>query len=203
MLLDALRTTTRPAHERLEARLDILRPDLTLAQYTDLLRRQYRLYLPLEAHLGQTFGAEWLALLDWSARRKAHLLGADLQALGDRLPDTGSSPERPSLALPDEAAAWGALYVLEGATLGGQIICRHLGQQLGLRVDTGLSFYTSYGALIGARWKSFLALLERRHGAAGADASAFQTDAVQGAQETFATFERWLVPALAPQRGVA
>lgn len=203
MLLDALRTNTRPAHERLEARLSILRPDLTLAQYTDLLRRQYLLYLPLETHLGQTFGAEWLILLDWPSRRKTHLLRADLQALGDRLPDTGAPGEQPRLALPDEAAAWGALYVLEGATLGGQIICRHLGQHLGLQADTGLSFYASYGTLVGPRWKSFLALLDRRHEAAGADAAAFRAGAVRGAHETFAAFERWLVPALAPQRGVA
>ncbi|PNY79478.1 biliverdin-producing heme oxygenase [Deinococcus koreensis] len=203
MLLDALRTNTRPAHERLEARLSILRPDLTLAQYTDLLRRQYLLYLPLEAQVGRAIPAHWLALLDWPERRKTHLLGADLQALGERWPDAGASAETVRPALPDEAAAWGALYVLEGATLGGQVICRHLGPHLGLQPGAGLSFYASYGALVGPRWKAFLALLERRHEAAGPQAATFRAGAVQGACDTFAAFERWVVPALGPQRVVA
>lgn len=202
MLLAALRTNTRPAHDRLEAQLDLLRPDLTLGQYRELLERQHRLYRPLEAQLGQVIPAEWRAALEWPARQKTGLLEADLRALGARLP----APNR-TLRLPPvsgEAAAWGALYVLEGATLGGQILCRHLGPRLGLRENAGLSFYASYGALVGPRWKSFLALLSRRHEAAGAHAADFQAAAVQGADETFACFGRWLAPALAaPHRGVA
>lgn len=38
------------------------------------------------------------------------------------------------------------MYVLEGATLGGQIISRSLGGRFGLTPQTGLRFCSSYGA---------------------------------------------------------
>ena len=37
----------------------------------------------------------------------------------------------------------GALYVLEGSTLGGQLISRQLNQHLGLTLNTGARFFTA------------------------------------------------------------
>ncbi len=51
------------------------------------------------------------------------------------------------------------LYVLEGSTLGGQVIRKRLlarGQAM-----TGLSFLDPYGPETGRRWKDFLAVLQR------------------------------------------
>lgn len=203
MVLAALRTQTRPAHERLEAQLDLLHPEFTRAQYQSLLERQFQLYLPLEPAIAQRLPAAWRSRLGWPARLKTRLLRADLAALGEGgwTPDGVPATDLPPL--PDEAAAWGALYVLEGATLGGQIICRHLGPQLKLSPTCGLSFYASYGALIGPRWKEFCALLTQRWEQAD-EPAAFLASAVRGARETFGCFERRVAPALAaPQRGVA
>ncbi len=37
----------------------------------------------------------------------------------------------------------GALYVLDGSTLGGQLISRQLNQHLGLTLNTGARFFTA------------------------------------------------------------
>ena len=91
------------------------------------------------------------------------------------------------------------LYVLEGATLGGQVICRQLGPRLNLSADAGLSFYASYGELVGPRWKTFCALLtERAEG--DPDPEAFTAAAALAAQQMFRAFGRWVVPALGAPR---
>lgn len=195
MVLAAIRSHTRVQHERLEAQLNLLRPDLTRAHYAALLHRLHQLYLPLEDRIAGAMPLAGQLALALDARRKADLLRADLRALG-QVAAPGAA-ELPRIA--DEAAAWGALYVLEGATLGGQIICRHLAPRLHLTPESGLSFYASYGALVGPRWKSFCALLTERHAGVGDDAPAFLDSAVRAAQETFSSFERWVVPALAAE----
>ena len=51
------------------------------------------------------------------------------------------------------------MYVLEGSTLGGAIIARHVERELGLQVDTGCAFFRSYGRNVGRMWKEFGARL--------------------------------------------
>lgn len=48
------------------------------------------------------------------------LLAADLAALGLTMPDAPASPAA------DLAAAWGALYVVEGSRLGGAMLARQV-----------------------------------------------------------------------------
>ena len=47
----------------------------------------------------------------------------------------------------------GALYVLEGATLGGQVLRREMAQRLGVNADNGGAFLDVYGAETGRRWR--------------------------------------------------
>jgi heme oxygenase len=58
-----------------------------------------------------------------------------------------------------KAEALGALYVLEGSTLGGRKIMQALTSQ-GVSTDD-LYFLNPYGKDTGARWRSFLKILER------------------------------------------
>jgi heme oxygenase len=50
--------------------------------------------------------------------------------------------------------------VLEGSSLGAQVISRHYRETLGLSPDHGLRYFTGYGEETGSRWRSFLACLE-------------------------------------------
>ena len=155
-----LRDATQADHRRLETRTDILariaRPD----QRRAVVEGFYVLHAEAEAAL-----APWLADLpglDFDARRRSDRLARDLVALGGR-PRLWDA-ERPTVANLIEAL--GRMYVLEGSTLGGQVIRR----AVETRGDgmLGLSFLDPYGARTGERWRGFLAILDA-HAAEPAD----------------------------------
>lgn len=60
-------------------------------------------------------------LLDWPARRRRHLLVADLADLGAQTP-----PLLPVPPFEGHAALWGAAYVLEGSKLGGAMLAKRV-----------------------------------------------------------------------------
>lgn len=184
-LLLRLRRETAPAHEALEAALGLTSDALTRGAYRRRLEQFYGYYRPVEARL-LAFGG-WAARgLDLEARRKVPLLEADLRALG--LAESGRLPlcaELPQLGV--VSRAFGCLYVLEGATLGGQVISRHLRRALGIEPSTGGRFFWAYGEAVAAMWKAF--------GEALVAAAATPPDedlAVAAAVETFETFSRWI-----------
>ncbi|GGR64462.1 heme oxygenase [Deinococcus seoulensis] len=185
MILPQLKTRTRVQHEQAEASLNLMDPLLTRGEYVRVLRHMWTLYVPLEDRLGALLGPANRAALDWPARLKRPLLERDLRDLGSPLPDRALHPDALDF-LHAEADAWGAAYVLEGATLGGQLLRRHLHTALDLG-NGGAAFYGSYGELVGPRWKAFGAALEAR-GAADPDPQGFAERAVQAAGRTFALF---------------
>jgi heme oxygenase len=78
------------------------------------------------------------------------------------------------------------LYVTEGATLGGQIISRHLEQTLGLSARRGAAFFGSYGLQVGAMWRTFCAILQTQTPVDQEDA------AIAAARQTFIAIHQWL-----------
>ncbi|GGL00674.1 biliverdin-producing heme oxygenase [Deinococcus radiotolerans] len=182
-LLARLKTDTRQAHVRAEHALNLMDPALSAAHYADVLSwlhaRHARLEPTLEALLSADLTGEERAALDLASRRKAPLLAADLTALGRTVGPTGPPPAW----LRCEADAWGAAYVLEGATLGGQLVIRHL-RRLKFSEDA-LRYYGSYGAEVGARWRTFGHLLSARH-ARDPHPALFAARAVEAATRTFA-----------------
>jgi len=179
MLLSRLRTETRAAHDAIERALDLTAPALTRSRYVWLLERFYGFYRPLE----EALCAAGMPGLDLSARRKAPLLAADLAVLGAdaaRVPECAALPPRAS---PDDVA--GCVYVLEGATLGGQVISRHLHEALALGPGSGARFFHGYGAATGDMWQDVRTAIESFAARACAD------DVVRAAAATFATLQAW------------
>lgn len=121
--------------------------------------------------------------LDPAQRRKLALLEMDLRALGI----APNEDHPPTPAVPDAEAALGALYVLEGATLGGRVIHRHVAGPLGLTPERGGAYYHGYGAETGARWKELGAAIDRHVALHGGEARV-----VAGAVDCFAALEAWL-----------
>ncbi len=189
-LLAALRGGTRDLHDRAEAAFVLGGPGVTRAEYVAVLARLLAFYAPAERAL-----EAWAPALDASGlalapRRKAPLLRRDLRALDPGFPRHAE----PAFRLPDPAHALGALYVLEGATLGGQLLRRRLAPALGLTAEHGLAFLTGYGADVGPMWRAFGEALGRFEGGLADGARAAATaSAVAGARATFAAFERWVV----------
>jgi heme oxygenase len=53
-----------------------------------------------------------------------------------------------------KAELLGVLYVVEGSTLGGQIISRHLEARLGLQISEAMRFYTLDGKMLPEHWST-------------------------------------------------
>lgn len=183
-----LKRETWPLHERLEQRLNLLGPHITEAGYRRLILDFWGNYHPLESPLANLPGLHAsIPDLDW--RFKKPLLETDLRHLGHS-PDTiarmSVCEDLPLLqCLP---SALGYLYVLEGATLGGQVISRHLRLSLGLDAHNGAAFLWGYGEQTGAMWRSF----GERLASAGAAMGPGEARMVEAARATFESLERWL-----------
>ena len=152
-LLAQLRAGTQAAHGKIEATLGLLDPMLSMTRYAGVLARFRSVYVPLEAQLA---AFDWTGHgLDLESRRKVPAIDADLSALGwpepTLIPSVAFAPDLEG----NRARAFGCLYVLEGATLGGRIISRHLGASLGVTPGTGGAFFHGYGERTGQMWTSF------------------------------------------------
>lgn len=183
---EALRAATEAAHLRLHA-IPVFHAlaegRLGRAAYAALLRRKLGFHAALEARLAEAPSLTGLGL-DVAARRRTHLLRADLAWLG-------AAAEAPLAPLPrfDTAeAALGGLYVAEGSTLGGQQLARALDAILPPGAD-GRRFLLGHGAQHGAMWRACCAAIEVA-GASPAPRAAM----IEGALATFAAFEAWFAP---------
>ena len=186
-ILNVLREETREEHRVLEASLPLMSPSFTIRDYIHLLQKFYGLYLPLERKLAA--GAEFQrAIGDWESRRKTPAIAADLTTLGMSPDDISRLPIYPLLIHEPQSAAseFGTAYVLEGATLGGQIISRHLEKQLGVTPESGGRFFSSYGDKVGSMWKRFQKALT------GQATEANREEIVGSAKQTFSMFREWL-----------
>ncbi|HEU5042109.1 MAG TPA: biliverdin-producing heme oxygenase [Gemmatimonadales bacterium] len=184
-LLARLKAETRFQHLRLERHLDVLGDGVTRAGHRRLLRRLYGFHRPWEeqalpllerGHPGLTAG-----------RSKLGLLERDLLGLGDDLEEIRALPCCRALPPLDTlCSALGSMYVLEGATLGGQVVSRHLARTLGVDADSGASFFRSYGDEVGPMW--------RRFGEALAVHAGREDDRVVAcARDTFVCLHDWLL----------
>lgn len=154
-----LRTATACHHARIE-RVINLETIARHGMYRQLLLRMLAFYRPMESALAQFAWGE-LGLND-GERRKTPLLIRDLLAMGVSRQHVASMPDA---AVPEFAGPPGALgccYVLEGATLGGQIIAKRLKTVLHLDQANGAAFFNGYGPATGAMWRSFCAVLNAR-----------------------------------------
>ncbi|MFP2909758.1 biliverdin-producing heme oxygenase [Pyxidicoccus sp. 3LFB2] len=190
-LLQRLKTETRPHHERTEAAVRLMEPDLAPGDYRRHLEALYGFYVPLEAQLSARL-VEAVPALRAHERWKVPLLEQDLRALGHDDASLARLPRCPQLPpLPGVPEALGCFYVLEGSTLGGQLILRHLKRHFADAPVGDFAFFRAYGDEVGPMWRAFgQALTDASAQAASAD---FDARVVKGAQDTFNAFGTWLL----------
>ncbi len=185
--LERLKRDTRDEHLATEAALGLLGAEQTLGSYRRLIGRLHGFYRLVEPALHAA--DRWPAPdLDPAARRRLPWLHADLLALGldaAALPDCTSVPD-----LESRAQRFGCLYVLEGSSLGGTVIARHLREHLGIAEDTGARYFAGYGARTGSMWNAFRASLSA-YALAHADDTQTEPAVIQGAQATFRNLRAW------------
>lgn len=187
--LGQLKQHTAESHASLEQGMAVFDRVKTKSDYRALLQKFFTLYEPLEKRLAGA--ADWVALgWDFPAEMKTPLLRADLQALGANDGELAAWPRATVLpALDEPGAAVGSLYVLEGSTLGGQMISRRFAAELGITPGAGGEFFNGYGADTGTHWRKFgqwAEIQSEQH------PENFEAGAVRGARETFNCFAQWL-----------
>jgi heme oxygenase len=185
-----LRAATATAHDRMHAHAGFgaaAAGTIEAPDYRRLLARLYGFHRPFEDVARSAVGV-FRINLDMSARARSPLLLADLQTLGlDPSAATTVPLWRPSVRLMSKGSLLGALYVLEGSTLGGVQIARALKGRVGDDMGKARLFFVGRGERQGAMWRELLQELE--------SLSAHDEEAIQAedaAVTTFKAFEDWM-----------
>jgi len=173
-----LRAATAQAHAALEAaplNRRLFADDFTSGELACLLNCMVTVYRPLEMLVIPSDPARSLGY-----RPRLPLLVRALTSLGAEISTVGMPP--PPLA--DDMACLGALYVVEGSTLGGQMIYRQLS---GRFAPDALAVFMPHGDRVGENWSRFRAELDARLNGPGA-----MERAAAGANATFCMFRQAL-----------
>lgn len=182
-----LRQETTVAHMATETAVDITAHLQSADVYRGLLLRFYGFYAPLSTVFNR-FAFDAGSAFENPAAPRAAWLEQDLATLGfDKAHIAGAArcTELPRLADMDEAL--GALYVIEGSSLGGNIIAKQVSRTLSLDAGNGARFFNGYGEETGPRWKAFSQAMNdygRTTPAPG--------NVVEGARDTFTQLGRWM-----------
>jgi heme oxygenase len=180
-LSDRLKARTSVSHQQLEKALIIqMRGMRNQEDYISLLQLFYSYFSALEDQINQYIGTEQLP--DYMERRKTESLVDDIRSLGGVLPEKAKKTDLPQID--NHLQAFGALYVIEGSTLGGQIISNMIAKQLHI-TDKGLSFFKSYGDATNAMWEDFKKVLNNLQ----LDNPADQESIINAADDTFFKFK--------------
>mgnify|MGYP001255535211 CR=1 FL=1 len=180
-----LKQRIAPYHQALEMDANIWASLTSRLAYRHLICRFFGFIAAVEGRLALIDGLQ-LWLPDISERWKTPLLMQDLTLAGI---SSGQCPICTFIPnIRSVGAAFGCLYVLEGSTLGGQIIARQVYNHLGLTPENGCRFFSSYGAAVGPMWKNFGGHLE----AWCVANESCRGEVIRSAAETFECFSRWL-----------
>ncbi len=187
--LQTLRERTAASHQALEQ--NALSVNLVSAGVTE---KDYSLYI--QRLYGFMSGFErWVfpmldgLVADLSARKKSAVMEANLVALGvDPVLLPVVDAEFFARLYQTTAQAMGGFYVMEGSTLGGIIINKHLQKTLGDAVFS--EYFNVYGTHTGGMWKEFLAVLTNY-----SEKEGVREEIIVAASKTFAALEQWLVTA--------
>ena len=191
-LLQLLRDATRQQHAaiehviRLDASFTLQRYVATLQAFDSFLHA----WEPVAASALPSRLQPWF----WTRSRGA-LARRDLSWLS-ACPETDELCAE-QVTVGSSAAAWGGMYVVEGSSLGGQVIAKTLQQQFGITVDNGGAFFGSRGANTAVLWREFCATMAEEVG----EAPLACAQACQAATKTFEVLRALFTKTLARGEG--
>jgi heme oxygenase len=184
MLADQLKTDTLENHQQLEKMLVVrMKAIRSAADYANLLQLFYSYFGGLEEKIDQYIGNAELP--DYNFRRKSESLANDVKALGAVPGTKASGDDLPEIG--NRLQAFAAMYVIEGSTLGGKYISKMMAQQLSIKDEQGLTFFSGYGDNTETMWESFKKTLNEQEESEDDAAIVIST-----ANETFAKFKKWI-----------
>lgn len=184
-LRQRLKDETASLHDKIEHAFlleKILRQEITLSDYQQLIRKFYGFISPCEA-LIQLLPCQSLI----GNRNKTPWLTQDLHTQPSFDIDKAELAQGVDLpALTDTDQVLGYLYVMEGATLGGQVIAKRLKIQLHITPENGGRYFHGYGHETKEMWAQMCLILS------GIDDIKRQNKVVTSAKDTFILFHRWI-----------
>lgn len=157
MISIVLKEQTKHLHDETEERLNskkIFDKSYTLEDYKNLLFHNYQLINHYEAVIKEKLNH--FPELKLSLRKKIEALTKDMRALDVNL----ESKNKELISLENEAEAFGALYVIEGSTLGGNVIAKQLKKNPEFE-NVDFNYFGMYGENTGPLWTEFKTILDQ------------------------------------------
>ena len=151
--------------------------------YIDLLKIFYGYFTGLEQKIKPYINQGDLE--DYSDRRKTAAIANDINDLGGELPAVATGNNLPVIT--NHLQAFGALYVIEGSTLGGSIISKMMQQHLKFDGQKGLSFFNGYGEQTQQMWDNFKSSLN-----VAVKSTDDEAVILEAANQTFGRFKQWI-----------
>jgi heme oxygenase len=142
------------AAEKLFNSEKIFNKTFTLEDYKKIISTNYLMLLHSEDKIFEKLSERFSEKLQLDDRKKLPLIEQDLKSLS--LKSTAASRE---LEFTSEKQALGAMYVIEGSTLGGNVIAKQLSKTEGFDEVT-FNFFGCYQENTGAMWKNFKEVLD-------------------------------------------
>ncbi|MGY3052598.1 heme oxygenase [Pedobacter sp. UYEF25] len=183
-LSEQLKLNTKSNHQQVEKLLvDRIRSIDALDGYVKLLQLFYGYFGGLEDKINQYI--EVGILDDYQNRRKSNSLLKDIYDLNGGIPQKAADDDLPEIN--NQSQAFGALYVIEGSTLGGKVISKMMAKQLKFIDEKGLSFFNGYGDETEKMWNGFKDVLNKEL-YTPTDVSL----SLEAANDTFSKFALWI-----------
>lgn len=190
LLSEKVKSATAGVHKELEiisGSQKIFDKSFTIQQYGKMLQNNYRFCMAIEKYF-KDYQNDF-PHLQLQLRRKCNYLLQDLQELKMCIPEATTL-----LPIKNAAEFLGAIYVAEGAMLGGQVIKKQLQQNTSFVNCIAFRYYTCYGENLRNRWIEFIEVLNKF----GEEQPLAAEDVVEGAVKGF-NFYKSVAAAVEPE----
>jgi heme oxygenase (biliverdin-IX-beta and delta-forming) len=181
-LFEQLHAATKPAHRALERNLNLLQKPVTAARIERALKKFLGFHLAWETEFAHP-GIFTQLMMN---RGRARFAASDLEALGLSHEEIARVPLSEAAAALHRSAeiTMGSLYVMEGSTLGGELIAKALRAEPWLPPQ-GLQYFSPPNRDARGDWNELKTWAEARFAPTTWDLIE------QGAQETFTLMNTW------------
>ena len=182
-LVQVVKSETAYLHQQVE---EILVPKLrsieSINDYAVILQMFYGYFQPVGELIYQYITPAILP--DVEKRRTTRLIIEDLKEIG--VPTSSLVLCQSLPFIHNIPSAFGALYVLEGSTLGGKVIARMMEKNSAIP-DTALQFFSGYKEETGPMWMNFVQVL---------NSQSETGEIVHAANQTFSHLKNWMQSSL-------
>ena len=157
MVSEYLKHNTADLHdaaEKLFSSEKIFNKTFTFEDYRKIIRNNYLMLLNSENEIIETLLPQFGESLQLSERKKLAAIEKDLSSLSIE-----NEEPKQSVKISNQNEALGMLYVIEGSTLGGNVIAKQLAKTEGFENVT-FNFFGCYKDKTGSMWKRFKEVLD-------------------------------------------